>query len=228
MPTPTLTAAVAARLCREAERLESVWENPDLDPGFVTDQVLAVLRFLEKVGRERRSAAEQAEFAAALLHDFCRRNGRRDTARARQGRATGSRPAFVSLDALREAGWDAGGGHPQSTWLREEIEAEDAEALPLALARFLEGCGWPRERAWMFVWAEYHRLEWKEVARLMEDRFETRATPSALRKWAERNWPAVRADAARFRAQQLTEKGVTGCRLSGIPDSEEPKCAALP
>lgn len=198
MLTQTLTDIVAARLCREAEWLEHVWGDPDLDPGFVTDQALAVLRFLDRVGRDRRSAAEQAEFAAALLREFCRRNGRRDTARARQGREQGSRPSFVSLDALREAGWDAPSSHPQADWLSAEAEAEDARTLPRDLARFLESRGWARERAWMFVWAEYHGLEWKEVARLIEERFEARATSAALRKWAERNWAAVRADAADF------------------------------
>ena len=220
MLTQSLTAAVATRLCREAERLELVWEDPDLDPGFVTDQILAVLRFLEKVGCERRSAAAQAEFATALLHEFCRRNGRRDTARARQGRACGTRPLFLSLDALRETGWDALGAHPQSAWLEAEIQEEDANGLPLALARFLEGRGWARERAWMFLWAEYYGLEWKAVAQLMAERFEVQASSAALRKWAERNWAAVRVDAADFWARRQAGEDVTNRDVPGIPNTK--------
>jgi len=201
--THALTITVADRLRLEAERLEHVWASPDLDPGFVSDQVLAVLRFLEKVGRQGRSRDEQAEFAAALLRGFCRRNGRRDTARAIEGRRTGSRLAFVSLDALQDAGWDAPGTHPQADWLRQDFEAEEAHALPRDLARFLEGRGWARERAWMFIWAEYDGLEWKEVARLLNERFEFLATSAALRKWAERNWVTVRADADDFRARRM-------------------------
>ena len=214
--THALTIIIADRLRREAERLEHVWNDPDLDPGFVSDQVLAVLRFLEKVGQQGRNRDEQAEFAAALLRGFCRRNGRRDTARAGEGRRAGLRPAFVSLDSLLAEGWDAPGTHPQADWLREEAEAEEARALPRDLTRFLEGRGWARERAWMFVWAEYDGLEWKEVAGLLEARFGVRATPAALRKWAERNWGGVRADAADFRARRLAFDDVTDHLAPGI------------
>lgn len=215
----TIYATTVDRLCREADVLERVWDHPDVDAGTVTHQMLAVLAALEQA-EPRRSRAAQAEEAVRLLRFFCRRNSRRDIARAADLRARGVRPPVVSLDALVEAGLDVVGAHPQADWLQAEAEAEDAHALPCALARHLEGCGWPRERAWMFVWAEYEGREWKEVAALLEERFGLRTTPAALRKWAERKWAAVRADAGDFWARRQAAEAVTDARRHGTAQKE--------
>lgn len=216
----TIYATTLDRLCREADALERVWDHPDVDAGSVTHHMLAVLAALEQAGA-RRSRAAQADEAARLLRFYCRRNSRRDIARAADLRARGVRPIVISLDALTETGWDAPGAHPQADWLRAAAEEEDARTLPCDVARFLEGCGWPRERAWMFVWAEYEGREWKAVASLLEERFGLRATPAAVRKWAERHWAAVRADMGEFWRRRQAGADVTDARRRGTAKKEE-------
>lgn len=192
-----IAPAVAERLVRTAEALEREWAA--LDAGFVSDRLREAVNVLRTHGRRRkdgsrRTAAEQVEFAEALLRHYCHQTGKRDAVRKR------NRPQFVSLEALSEQGWDAPGAHPQADWLRAEIETEDAATLPCDLARHLEDRGGSRERAWMFVWAAYQGLEWQQVARLLETRFETRSSLPALRKWASNNFPRLRTDAAAFYA----------------------------
>lgn len=187
-----IAPAVAERLVRTAEDLEREWAT--LDAGFVSDRLREVVSVLRTHGRRRkdgsrRTAAEQVEFAEALLRRYCHQTGKRDAWRKQ------NRPQFVSLESLSEQGWDAPGAHPQADWL----EAEDAATLPCDLARRLaaEG-GRPAHRAWMFVWAAYQGQEWQQVAERLEAHFETRASLPALRKWASNNFPEMRADTAAF------------------------------
>lgn len=183
LPSRTLNAAIVTRLCHEAERLEHVWDIPDLDAGFVTDQMLGVLRFLDKVGRQGRSQPEQVQFASRLLHEFCRQNGRRDTARAGSGRDRGTRPTFLSLNALCETGWDAPAPNPAfQAW----EEAQDDLDRRRAVLKFLQQHGCSRARACALIWRLFDGLEWEEVAELLDERFELSVRPAALRQWASR------------------------------------------
>ena len=175
--------AIIARLCHEADRLEPVWDDPDLEAGFVTDQMLGVLRFLDRVGQEGRNPSEQIQFAVRLLHEFCRRNGRRDTARAGEGRERGYRPTFLSLDALCETGWDAA---TNNTAFKAWEDAQDDLDCRQTVVEFLQQHGCSRERACALVWRLFDGLEWEEVADRLYERFEISVRPAALRQWASR------------------------------------------
>ncbi len=182
------------RLYRVADLLARDWQGAGLSDVFGSAMIVAVVRFLGKTGSARRdgtrrSPQEQAEFAEALLRRFWVLNARRDADRDRQARADGRRPDVLPLELAGE------GAAPVGLYdtLGDDLLAGETGR---AIARFLEGLGWPRERAWAFVWRESGR-EWDDVAFLLAERFEADATPGSLRKWGERYFepvlPRVRA-----------------------------------
>ena len=188
------SSSVADRLYRVAERLEADWLGAGLADDFASRMIVAVLRFLTKTGEyrpdgTRRTSAEQAEFAEALLRRFWTLNARRDASRRTEARERGTEYGLVSWE---DAGEGAAVSHLHDP-LRDDLLAGETGR---AVARFLEGQGWPRERAWAFVWRESGR-EWDDVAFLLAERFEADATPAGLRKWGERYFepvkPVVRA-----------------------------------
>lgn len=190
----TLAPALADRLYRVADALAHDWRGAGLSDTFALSMVLAAARFLRKTGTRRtdgtrRTREEQADFAEALLRRFWAANARRDAARHAQGRERGTRPDVLPLELVGEKAATADLYAP----LRDDLLAGETGR---AVARFLEGQGWPRERAWAFVWRESGR-EWDDVAFLLAERFEVDVTPAGLRKWGERYFapakPQVRA-----------------------------------
>ena len=189
-----LPAPVVDRLYRVADLLARDWQGAGLSDVFGSTMIVAVVRFLGKTGSAkpdgtRRSPQEQAEFAEALLRQFWAMNARRDADRGSKARADGRRPDVIALELAGEGAAQVRLYDPLSDDL---LAGETGRAV----ARFLEGLGGPRERAWAFVWRESGR-EWDDVAFLRAERFEADATPGSLRKWGER-WfapvlPRVRA-----------------------------------
>ncbi|MDQ2798257.1 MAG: hypothetical protein M3Y13_01265 [Armatimonadota bacterium] len=182
------------RLYRVADLLARDWQNAGLSDVFGSSMIAAVVRFLEKTGTRNedgtsRSAREQADFAEALLRRFWAMNARRDAERNTQAHASGRRPEVLALDFVSEGAAATG---LYDTFSDDLLAGETGRAV----ARFLETLGWPRERAWAFVWRESGR-EWDDVAFLLAERFEADATPGSLRKWGERYFepvlPRVRA-----------------------------------
>ncbi len=189
-----LPAQAVDRLYRVADLLARDWHGAGLSDVFGSTMIVAVVRFLQKTGCRkpdgtRRSPQEQAEFAEALLRQFWAMNARRDADRDSKARAGGRRPDLLPLELAGE------GAAPVRLYdpLADDLLAGETGR---AVARFLEGLGWPRERAWAFVWRESGR-EWDDVAFLLAERFEADATPGSLRKWGERYFepvlPRVRA-----------------------------------
>ncbi len=190
-----LPAEAVDRLYRVADILVQDWQNAGLGDVFGSRMIAAVARFLEKTGRRRpdgarRSAREQADFAEALLRRFWTVNARRDADRTAHARLSGRRPDVLALDLAGEAA--------VSTALYDSL-ADDllVGETGRAVARFLEGLGWPRERAWAFVWRESGR-EWDDVAFLLAERFEQVATSARLRKWGERHFEPVKPQVRAF------------------------------
>ena len=174
----TLAPAIADRLYYVADSLSYDWRDSGLSDTFASAMIVAVVRFLGKTGTlrpdgTRRTPLEQADFAEALLRRFWAMNGRRDAARRSQAREQGSRPETVPLDLVGEGAATVRLYDP----LRDDLLAGETGR---AVARFLEGLGWPRERAWAFVWRESGR-EWDDVAFLLAERFEDDATPRAYK-----------------------------------------------
>ena len=197
VPTPgdALPAEAADRLYRVAELLARDWQNSGLNDLFGSAMIAAVMRFLQKTGRRRpdgvrRSARAQADFAEALLRRFWAVNARRDAARRAEARADGRRPDTVALDLVGESA-------AQTTLYGPLGDDLLAGETGRAVARFLEGLGWPRERAWAFVWRESGR-EWDDVAFLLAERFEQDASPACLRKWGERYFEAAKPQVRAF------------------------------
>lgn len=189
-----LPAQAVDRLYRVADLLARDWHGAGLCDVFGSTMIVAVLRFLQKTGSARRdgtrrSPQEQAEFAEALLRKFWAMNARRDADRDGQARAGGRRPDILPLEL---AGEGAASVHLYDPLADDLLAGETGRTV----ARFLEGLGWPRERAWAFVWRESGR-EWDDVAFLLAERFEADATLGSLRKWGERYFepvlPRVRA-----------------------------------
>lgn len=202
--TVPVSTRVADRLYQVADRLSGDWREAGLDDMFASRMIVAVLRFLEKAGRRcangvRRSESEQADFAEALLRQFWMQNARRDAARVTQRREEGRQPRLVLMELVGEQAAVSDLYHP----LRDDLLAGETGR---SVARFLEGLGWPRERAWAFVWRESGR-EWDDVAFLLAERFEANASPSRLRKWGERYFEPVKPEVRAFLQQRtgLTE-----------------------
>lgn len=190
-----LPAQAVDRLYRVADLLARDWQNAGLSDVFGSTMIVAVVRFLQKTGSAkpdgtRRSAQEQAEFAEALLRKFWAMNARRDADRDSQARAEGRRPEVVPLELAGEGAAPVGLYDP----IGDDLLAGETGR---AVARYLEGLGWPRERAWAFVWRESGR-EWDDVAFLLAERFEQDATPSRLRKWGERYFEPVKPQVRAF------------------------------
>jgi len=190
-----LPAQAVDRLYRVADLLAHDWQNAALSDVFGSTMIVAVVRFLGKTGSvkpdgTRRSAQEQAEFAEALLRKFWAMNARRDADRDSQARAEGRRPEVLPLELVGE------GAAPVRLYdpLGDDLLAGETGR---AVARFLEGLGWPRERAWAFVWRESGR-EWDDVAFLLAERFEQDATPGSLRKWGERYFEPIKPQVRAF------------------------------
>ena len=192
--TTAFDSAIADRLYRVADALAYDWRESGLSDGFASAIIVAVVQFLQKTGLRRtdgsrRTPAEQVDFAEALLRRFWDMNARRDAARRSEARERGTRPDVLPLELVGE---QAGIAHLHDP-LRDDLLAGETGRT---VARFLEGRGWSRERAWAFVWRESGR-EWDDVAFLLSERFEVDATPGCLRKWGERYFepamPYVRA-----------------------------------
>ena len=187
--TNSLAPAIADRLYRIADILADDWRGAGLDESFGSAMIVAVVRFLGKTGPRRldgprRTLTEQADFAEALLRRFWAINARRDAARHSEGRDRGLRPDTLPLDLVGE-------GAAQVRLYDSLGDDLLAGETGRDVARFLEGLGWPRERAWAFVWRESGR-EWDDVAFLLAERFEAgRLTPARLRKWGERYFEPV-------------------------------------
>lgn len=191
----SLPAEAVDRLYRVTDLLARDWQNAGLRDVFGSSMIVAVARFLEKTGRHRadgtrRSAREQADFAEALLRRFWAVNARRDAERETQARADGRRPEVLALDFVSEGAAATG---LYDTLSDDLLAGETGRAV----ARFLETLGWPRERAWAFVWRESGR-EWDDVAFLLAERFEQDATLSCLRKWGERYFEPVKPQVRAF------------------------------
>ena len=205
--TAPLAPATADRLYRVADALARDWQGAGLGDAFASAMIVAVVRFLERTGPRRpdgtrRSPAEQAEFAEALLRRFWAMNARRDAARRADARERGARPDVLPLDAVGEGAAVARLHDP----LRDDLHAGETGR---AVARFLEGMGWPRERAWAFVWRESGR-EWDDVAFLLAERFEADLTPAALRKWGERHFEPAKPLVRAFLEDRAAEAGASG------------------
>lgn len=190
-----LTAEAVDRLYRVADLLASDWQNAGLRDVFGSSMIAAVVRFLEKTGSRNedgtnRSDREQADFAEALLRRFWVVNARRDAERNTQARASGRRPEVLALDFVSERAAAAG---LYDTLSDDLLAGETGRAV----ARFLETLGWPRERAWAFVWRESGR-EWDDVAFLLAERFEQDTTTSCLRKWGERYFELIKPQVRAF------------------------------
>ena len=190
-----LPAKAVDRLYRVADLLARDWQNAGLRDVFGSSMIAAVVRFLEKTGRRnedgtRRSVREQEDFAEALLRRFWATNARRDAERNTQAYAGGRRPEVLALDLVSEGAAATG---LYGTLSDDLLAGETGRAV----ARFLETLGWPRERAWAFVWRESGR-EWDDVAHLLSERFEQDTTLSCLRKWGERYFEPVKPQVCAF------------------------------
>lgn len=190
-----LSAEAVDRLYRVADLLARDWQNAGLRDTFGSSIIAAVIRFLEKTGRHRPdgtlcSAREQADFAEIQLRRFWVLSARRDADRQTQARASGRRPDVLPLELAGESA--------TLTGLYESLSDDLlAGETGRAVARFLEGLGWPRERARAFVWRESGR-EWDDVAFLLAERFEQDATSACLRKWGERYFEPVKPQVRAF------------------------------
>lgn len=189
-----LPAEAVDRLYRVSDLLARDWQNAGLCDVFGSSMIAAVARFLEKTGTRNedgthRSAREQVDFAEAMLRRFWIANARRDAERNTQAHASGRRLEILALDLVGES---AAATSLYGSLSDDLLAGETGRAV----ARFLETLGWPRERAWAFVWRESGR-EWDDVAHLLAERFEQDTAPSCLRKWGERYFepalPQVRA-----------------------------------
>lgn len=188
-PQTYVTSEMVDRLYRLAEFLPQDWAGTVLADDFGSSMIAAVLRVLEKHGRyradgSRRSWAEQGEFAEALLRDFWKRNAWRTASRQASALQQGKARECVSWDTIGEGAAATDLYAP----LRDDLHAGETGR---AVARFLEGLGWPRERAWAFVW-RFSGREWDEVAFLLGERFEMDANPAQLRQWGPRHFEKVR------------------------------------
>lgn len=197
--TLPVSTRVADRLYQVSDRLSGDWREAGLDDTFASRMIVAVLRFLEKAGRRyadgvRRSEAEQADFAEALLRQFWMQNARRDAARVTQRREEGHQPRLVPMELVGEQAAVSDLYHP----LRDDLLAGETGR---SVARFLEGLGWPRERAWAFVWRESGK-EWDDVAFLLAERFEADATAERLRQWGKRHFEPVKLEVRAFLQRQ--------------------------
>ena len=217
-----VSTRVADRLYQVADRLADDWREAGLDDTFASRTIVAVLRFLEKVGRRRadgvrRSDEEQADFAEALLRQFWMQNARRDAARVTQRREEGRQPRLVPMELVGEHAAVAELYHP----LRDDLQAGETGRF---VARFLEGLGWPRERAWAFVWRESGK-EWDDVAFLMAKQFEADTSTARLRKWGERYFEPVMPEVRAFleRHLGLTEDVSHAPAPAGIVSVQERK-----
>lgn len=212
-----IAPAVADRLVRAAEALEREIEREwgALDAGFVSDRLREVLAVLRTHGHRRadgsrRTAAEQAEFAEALLRRYCHGTGRTRAARAAR------RPRPLSAEELSEAGWEPADPRDDfHAWLDREDDLDRRRAVLAAL--HAHGC--PRERACALVWRLFDGLEWDEIARRLDERFEVALDPAALRQWAhrtlKRHGPAL-LDELRCRAEPGPGPDVTPGRSRGM------------
>jgi hypothetical protein len=190
-----LPAEAVDRLYRVADLLARDWQNAGLCDVFGSSMIAAVVRHLDKIGRRKadgtsRSVREQTDFAEALLRRFWAQNARRDAKRNTQARASGRRPEVLALDFMHEGAVATG---LYDTLSDDLLSGETGRAV----ARFLETLGWPRERAWAFIWRESGR-EWDDVAFLLADRFEQDTTLSCLRKWGERYFEPVKPQVCAF------------------------------
>lgn len=190
-----VSAAVADRLYRVAARLEWDGHGSRLADDFASSMIIAVVRFLTKTGADRadgtrRTIAEQADFAEALLRRFWAMNARRNAARRTQAQDRGTAPVCVSWEEVLEE---------TKIFFLHDPRGDDllAGETGRAVARFLEDLGWPRERAWAFVWRESGR-EWDDVAFLLSERFEADASPARLRKWGERYFEPIKPQVQAF------------------------------
>ena len=218
-----LPSQAVGRLYRVADLLARDWHGAGLSDVFGSTMIVAVVRFLQRTGcgkpdGSRRTPQEQAEFAEVLLRRFWAMNARRDADRGSKARTDGRRPEVIPLELAGEGAAQVRLYDPLSDDLLAGETGRD-------VARFLEGLGWPRERAWAFVWRESGR-EWDDVAFLLAERFEADATPGSLRKWGERWFEPVLPRVQAFLEDRFDESGtlsraehpatITGVGITGV------------
>lgn len=178
----SLPDPVVHGLYREAEALERRWANCELDDDFAGRMIDATLRCLATRPEAERLCPRRA---VRILRYIWSRNAKRDAARRAVALAVGTRPMRISLSALGDDVPDRRRGCFDGRC------SLDGGETGLAVVQWLQEQGWPRERAWAFVWYEV-RQDWGEVAYLLRTRLGFAATEAQLRQWGVRHFERIK------------------------------------
>jgi len=210
-----VSAALVGRLYTKAERLERDWSNAGLSDDFGTRMIVAVVRYLERIGTARkdgtrRNPTEQAAYAVWLLGDFWNKNARRDAGRRTARIAAGRECQTVPLDLLADGAAVVSFDHQ----LRDYLDSLDLFGGDSGqrIATILQERGWPRERAWAFVLYHLYAGDAEMVRHLMAERFDLDLTYERLRTWNSRYWAKGRAVLAAALAADVTADSLVGIR----------------
>jgi hypothetical protein len=146
------------------EQLRRDWANADLDDGFETRMVLAVLRHLKRYPDSLpASRAETLRYAIRLLWRFWTQTARRDYARRKKALERGALCPPVSLDLHLEQGKPAPSVDLYAPLRHDRCAGEWGRAV----VQELVAQGMAREWAWVFVWRVGEACEWDEISDLL-------------------------------------------------------------
>ena len=209
MSTPyTVSSEIVVRLYRLAGSLRKEWAGAPLREDFDTSQIMAVVKFLERVGNRRedgvrRSHEEQIVFAERLLRQFWGKVATRDKKRHDKRMTAAGIVKIVSLDIIGDD-FDSGDRHKTAgSTFEGAVDLYAAAGGDIyggetgrATLLFLQARGWKKEAACAMVWRLCGR-SWDDVAYLLEERFEIVLTPGHIRQW-QKKFNRIQADLQRF------------------------------